>query len=117
MPFVKGSVYIANLNPNKGSEPGKSCPVLVFQNDWLNEIKHSTCIVLPLSTRLVDDAFPLRFRLEAGQALEKDSDILCDQVRAIDIQRLQPKVIYTLNAEQLGLVEECVALVLGLSAQ
>ena len=34
--FQRAGIYLANLNPNKGNEPGKLRPVLVVQHDWLN---------------------------------------------------------------------------------
>ena len=42
-------------------------------------------MILPLSTRLVDDAFPLRVRLAKGTCgLKADSDVLVDQILAWD---------------------------------
>jgi len=42
-------------------------------------------VILPLSTRLVDDAFPLRVRLAKGTCgLKADSDVLVDQILAWD---------------------------------
>jgi len=55
-----------------------------LQDNALNEIGHETVIVLPLITNLIDDAFPLRMRISKRDFLEQESDILCDQISAID---------------------------------
>jgi mRNA interferase MazF len=41
-----------------------------------------------LTTRLVEDAEPLRIRVKADGRLHRDSDLLIDQIRSIDNQRL-----------------------------
>lgn len=100
--FQKGEIYLAKLNPKKGSEVGKIRPVLVYQTDALNECEHPTTIVLPISTVLIEDAYPLRYRIEKRDNLEKTSDILCDQIRAIDNRRiLQGRLTKLTNKEML----------------
>jgi mRNA interferase MazF len=89
MKIERGWFYLADLNPRRGTEPGKTRPVLVLQSDLLNRTGHPSTIVFPLTTRIVDDAEPLRVRVPAGtKGLIKRSDILIDQIRAIDNRRL-----------------------------
>lgn len=83
-----GEVWLANLNPGRGTEPGKTRPVLVVQSQALLDAGHPSTIVLPLTTRLIDDTEPLRLRLSRQGRLEADSDVLLDQIRAIDNRRL-----------------------------
>ncbi len=89
----KGEIYLARLNPKKGNEVGKVRPVLIYQTNLLNDCKHPTTIILPISTHLIDGAYPLRYRINRRDQLEQNSDILCDQIRAIDnqSQNLNPK--------------------------
>lgn len=110
--FERGGIYLANLNPNKGSEPGKTRPIIVFQADALNEVNHPTVIILPLTSQLIEQAYPLRFRLLAKDNLKQDSDILCDQIRAISLSRLQPTKLLQLNSRQLIAIEKQVAHIL-----
>ena len=84
----RGEVWLANLNPGRGTEPGKMYPVLIVQSQTLLDAMHPSTLVLPLTTRLIDDAEPLRLRFPAQDRLEQDSDILVDQLRAIDNRRL-----------------------------
>lgn len=83
-----GDVWLANLNPGRGTEPGKMRPVLIVQSQALLDAIHPSTLVLPLTTNLIDDVEPLRLRLPAQERLEQDSDILVDQLRAVDNRRL-----------------------------
>ena len=83
-----GEVWLANLNPQSGTEPGKSRPVLIIQNQILLDIGHPSTIIIPLTTKLIEGAEPLRIRIKAQGNLEKDSDLLIDQIRSIDNKRL-----------------------------
>lgn len=110
----RGGVYLANLNPSKGAEPGKVRPVLIMQNNWLNEIAHPTVIVLPLTTRLIENAKPLRFRLTPRDQLQQASDVLCDQIRALDIQRITSECLTQLTTTEIKQIEANLTQVLGM---
>ncbi len=84
-----GEIWLANLNPGKGTEPGKTRPVLIIQEQALLDITHPSTLIIPLSTNLIDNAEPLRIRIKAKENLKKDSDLLIDQIRAVDNNRLQ----------------------------
>jgi mRNA interferase MazF len=87
MNIKKFHVYLADLNPGFGAEPGKVRPVIVVQTDLLNN-KHPSTIVCPITTNVIKKSSVLRvhlFKRESG--LENDSDIIVDQVRAIDNKR------------------------------
>lgn len=83
-----GDVWLANLNPGRGTEPGRTRPVLIVQCPALLDALHPSTLVLPLATSLIDGAEPLRLRLIAQDRLERDSDVLVDQLRALDNGRL-----------------------------
>lgn len=85
MTVYRGQIWLANLNPvKKNNEIGKIRPVLVFQNDEINQGGYPTTIVLPLTTQLIDDAQPIRMRIEKREKLMHDSDVILTQIRAID---------------------------------
>ena len=84
----RGEIWLADLNPRRGTEPGKTRPVLIVQAQALLDAEHPSTLVVPLTTRLVEDAEPLRVRIPASGGLRRDSDALVDQVRAIDNRRL-----------------------------
>jgi len=83
-----GEVWLANLNLGRGTEPGKIRPVLILQNQALLDAEHPSTLIVPLTTNLIEDAKPLRLRVAARTGLDKDSDLLVDQLRAIDNKRL-----------------------------
>ena len=84
----RGEIWLADLEPRRGTEPDKTRPVLIVQAQALLDAEHPSTLVVPLTTQLVDAAEPLRIRIRASGALKKDSDALIDQVRAIDNRRL-----------------------------
>ena len=84
----RGEVWLADLNPRQGTEPGKTRPVLIVQAQALLDAGHPSTLIAPLTTRLVDDAEPLRIRIPATGQLRQDSDALVDQLRAVDNRRL-----------------------------
>ena len=110
--FERGGVYLASLYPSKGSEVGKRRPVLIVQTDLLNSIGHATSIILPLTTVIIKDAFPLRFDIKKRDNIKKDSQLLCDQIRTIDIARLDGEKLAQLSAEEMFQIEQQVQMVL-----
>ncbi|HLG31105.1 MAG TPA: type II toxin-antitoxin system PemK/MazF family toxin [Candidatus Brocadiales bacterium] len=87
MEIKKGNVFIADLNPRIGTEPGKVRPVVVVQTDLLNGT-HPSTIICPITTKLQPKSEFLRVHLAKGEGgMKEPSDILVDQVRAIDNRR------------------------------
>ena len=87
-----GHLYLADLNPRFGTEPGKVRPVVVVQTDSLNRY-HPSTIVCPLTTKVAGFQNPLRVAIPKGvSGLSRPSDILVDQVKAIDNRRLRRKL-------------------------
>jgi len=86
-------IWIADLNPQIGTETGKRRPVLIVQSDLLNKTPHPSTIICPITTNIQIDAEILRVHLKKGMAnLNEDCDIMIDQLRAIDNKRLVKKV-------------------------
>ena len=80
----RGSLYLADLSPRRGSEPGKVRPVLVIQTDLLNEAGHPSTWVLPCTTRLSGESL-LRVSLPRGIAGNRqECEVMIDESRAID---------------------------------
>ena len=78
-------VYVVDLEPRVGTKPRKQRPCLAIQPNAFAEGGLASTVVLPLSTTLVPDAFPLRVRLTRGTCgLKSDSDVLVDQMLAWD---------------------------------
>jgi mRNA interferase MazF len=109
-----GEIWLANLNPGKGTEPGKIRPVLIIQNQALLDVDHPSTLVIPLTTNLVEDAEPLRLRIKADNKLNKDSDLLLDQLRAIDNKRLIEGPLLHLDETTMSRIYSAVVEILGM---
>lgn len=111
MNYKQFDIWLADLNPTIGTEPGKTRPVVIIQTDLLNETHQST-IVCPITTNVKPEAEILRVHLKKAQ-LSKLSDVLVDQPRAIDNKRFI-KRIGKLNTEQIIQLKENLKIILDL---
>ncbi len=114
MACKRGGIYLANFNPSKGTEPGKIRPCIVMQSNLLNDAGHPSTTVVPLTTQLIEDAAPLRYRVTARDGLESDSDIMLDQTRTIDNRCIAGGLLTILTGQEINEVETYWHIVLGL---
>jgi mRNA interferase MazF len=112
----RGEIWLANLNPRRGTEPGKSRPVLIVQAQALLDEGHPSTLIVPLTTDLIDEVAPLRIRVSAREDLRHDSDLLIDQLRAIDNKRLTEGPLARLDSESMRRVGQALLEVLDLTA-
>ena len=98
MDLNRGDIVGINLNPKKGDEVGKIRPCVIISNDDENNIL-DTIIVIPLSTKLIDDMLPYRLRLLKRDKLEKDSDVLVNHIKTISKKRVTSKIAKITNDE------------------
>lgn len=79
-------LYVVDLEPRVGTKPGKQRPCLAVQPSEFGEAGLESTVVLPLTTKIaLQDAFPLRVRIPKGTCgLERDSEVLVDQILAWD---------------------------------
>lgn len=101
MEIKQYDIWLANLNPSKGTEAGKTRPVVIVQTDLLNTI-HLSTLICPVTTNVQPELEYLRIHLAKGQ-LDELSDVLVDQIRAIDNTRLISKLGRLTQAQQLKL--------------
>lgn len=91
MKFKQFDIWIADLDPQRGTETGKIRPVLIVQTNLLKE--HPSTVICPITTKVSPESEILRVHLKKGTAtLKQDSDIMIDQIRAIDNRRLTTKL-------------------------
>ena len=46
----RGEIRLADLNPRRGTEPGKTRPVLIVQAQALLDAGHPSTLIIPLTT-------------------------------------------------------------------
>ena len=115
MPIKQYDIWIADLNPQIGTEPGKTRPVLIVQNNLLNKVPHPSTIICPFTTNVKKEVDILRVHIKKGVAnLEQSCDIMIDQIRAIDNKRLIKKV-GSLSDDLTDTVKENLLIVLDLA--
>ncbi len=88
----KYEVWLANLEPQFGTETGKTRPVLIVQTDILNRV-HPSTLICPITTNCKPESQILRVNISKGTAkVKEECDIMIDQIRAIDNKRLIKKI-------------------------
>ena len=86
-------VWLANMDPQYGTEVGKTRPVVIVQTNLLNKAGHPSTVICPLTTNLKPKLSILRVHLKDGDAgLKGDGDILTDQITAIDNKRFRRRL-------------------------
>ena len=84
----RGELWLADLSPRRGTEPGKRRPVVVVQSDLLNDTGHPSTWVLPCTTRRTGASI-LRVELPGRIAGNSAAcEVMIDQSRAIDRSRM-----------------------------
>lgn len=114
MTVKRGDVWLASLDPTRGSEQAGTRPVLVFQNDLITRYT-TTVLAIPLTTNLRRASLPSCVLIEKGEAgLARDSVALCHQLRVLDKTRLQRK-LGAISQQTMSTVETCIVFTAGLA--
>ncbi len=108
----RGEIWLANLNPRQGTEPGKTRPVLIVQAQALLDARHPSTFDHPPHDAARGNAEPLRVRVGIAGGLRQDSDLLMDQFRAIDNRRLVRGPLLLLSPDVMGRVDAALSEVL-----
>ena len=114
MKIKQYDIWLADLNPQIGTETGKTRPVLVLQTNLLNKIDHPSTIICPITTNVKTESKILRVHIKKGTANVYEScDIMIDQIRSIDNKRLIKK-IGKVPADLINKIKENINIVLDL---
>ena len=96
-------LFLANLNPTRGSEQRGIRPVVIISGNAMND-NLGSCIVCPLSTKIKRYAGCVVLTPDGANNLSEASEIITFQVRTIAKERLLQK-IGTISTEQLEAVK------------
>jgi mRNA interferase MazF len=112
--MTRGELWWADFGLPFGSEPGYKRPVFIIQNDFFNNSKINTTIVIPLTTNMLLAEAPGNIIITGSESkLKKDSVIVISQIEAIDRQRLIEKIT-ALDDAIIKKVEGNIMFVLGI---
>ena len=113
MSAKRAEVWLADLNPIRGSEQAAIRPVFILQNDTINQFT-TTFLAIPFTTNLRRAALPSCVRVAAGDGgLATDSVALCHQLRVLDASRLTRR-LGKLIPKTLAAIEQRVLFTLGI---
>ena len=110
--YKRGDIYLANLNPFKGSEQGGTRPVLVLQNNDGNYYC-PTLIVAPITTKLKKLNMPTHCCFEKVRGLDEPSMVSLEQIKTIDKCRVE-KYLGKMTRKQMAKVEDAIRESLGM---
>lgn len=110
----RGEIWVGNLNPNRGAEIGKIRPVLVMQADFLTDQGEPTIVVLPLTTQVRPSKEPLHITIPARDRLTLTCQVMPEQPRTLDRNRLADGPLTRLTADEMKAVEKSLMAVLGM---
>jgi mRNA interferase MazF len=110
---MRGDIYLADLNPSRGSEQAGVRPVILVQRQNLDRFTR-TVVVIPVTTNLRRAQIPGTVVIPVGEGgLSQESVALCYQIVVIDRQRLQ-RQLGTLSAVYLQQLGEAIRYTLDL---
>jgi mRNA interferase MazF len=112
--MTRGELWWVDYGIPFGSEPGFRRPVIILQNDFFNNSKINTTIVMPLSTNLVLADVPGNVFIDKKESkLSKDSVILVTQIGVVDKQRMIEKIA-KLSKNIMDKIENNIVFILGI---
>lgn len=83
----RGDVILCDLGSGRGSEQFGIRPCVVVQNDLGNRFS-PTLIVAPITSKLDRVKLPTHVKIDSCDSLEKNSIVLCEQIRTVDKVRI-----------------------------
>ncbi len=114
MEIRRGRLYVVDFNPRVKTKPGKLRPALVLQSDIVNEAGYPSTIIIPTTSKLVENPGILRLRLGKGEGgLDQESDLLLGQLIAVANESFHRK-IGALSDNLLDAVEQRIRIILRL---
>lgn len=113
MEIKRGEIFLANLEPVKGSEQGGVRPCLIIQNNKGNFFSPLT-IIAPITSKIFEKEYPTNVFISKQESkLNKDSTILLNQIKTIDKSRIV-KRISSLDSFLMRKVDMAIKISLGL---
>jgi mRNA interferase MazF len=102
-----------DFSPTKGSEQAGRRPTVIVSSDAANRASPVVTVV-PLTTKTPKRPYPWTVSLPAGQPLPKEGTVLCNQLRTVAKERLDPAPVAVLAPAQMRDVDAALMMSLGL---
>ncbi|MCL2633744.1 MAG: type II toxin-antitoxin system PemK/MazF family toxin [Oscillospiraceae bacterium] len=92
----QGDIISVNFAPTKGREQTGERPALVISNTKYNQ-KSGFVLACPITSTIR----PMNIRVMLDERTQTQGDVLCEQVRIIDLRERPHRVIESLPADKL----------------
>ena len=105
----QGDIILIDFDPTKGREQAGYRPAVVISQTAYNE-KRNLALICPITSSIKS----LRFRVLLDERTQTQGDVLCEQVRTIDLLARKCKVVEQIPKDLLKRVLEAVAVIITL---
>ena len=108
----QGDIVLLDFDPTKGREQSGYRPGVIISRTKFNE-KRNLVLICPITSTVK----PLRFHVRLDDRTSTQGDIICEQVRTIDLLSRKCKKIEQLPRELLEKVLDAVAAIVTLEME
>ena len=105
----QGDIIWVDFDPTKGREQAGHRPAVVISRSKYNQ-KRNLAIICPITS----STKPLRFRVLLDDRTQTQGDVICEQVRTIDLLARKCKIVEHLPKDLLEKVLEAVSVIISL---
>jgi mRNA interferase MazF len=111
---TRGAVIEVNLDPAVGSEPKKTRPCVVIQNDIGNKYSPTSIVAVITGAENVPRPYPVDVPVPKGEGgLAKNSVVQCSLIRSVDESRFV-RTLGQLEAQTMKRVDQALKISLAL---
>ena len=105
----QGDIILVDFDPTKGREQAGYRPAVIISQTAYNK-KRDLVFICPITS----STKPLRFRVLLDERTQTQGDIICEQVRVIDLLARKCKVVERLPKDLFEQVLEAVSAIISL---
>jgi len=107
--MTQGDIVWVDFDPTKGREQAGHRPALVISQTEYNKIRN-LAIICPIT----NNSKPLRFHVALDDRTQTQGDVICEQVRTIDLLARKCKVVEQIPKDKLENVLEAISTIIAL---
>jgi len=107
--MIQGDIIWVDFDPTKGREQAGHRPAVVISRSLYNK-KRSLVVVCPITSQ----TRPLRFHVPLDERTKTKGDVICEQVRVIDLLARECKVVEQMPKDLLRQVLDAVTSIISL---
>jgi mRNA interferase MazF len=105
----QGDIILVDFDPTKGREQAGYRPAVVISRTLYNE-KRNLAVVCPITSQVK----PLRFRVLLDDRTQTQGDVICEQIRVIDLLARKCKIVEPIPKDLLEQTLEAVNAIIAL---